>query len=53
MKKGLQKVYFDGKKATGREMEEFAANHFGPYAGYAQLYLYHYWRQNPQSIAES
>jgi N-glycosylase/DNA lyase len=53
MKKGLQKAYFHGKKATVREMEEFAANHFGPCAGYAQLYLYHYWRQNPRSIGES
>jgi len=53
MRKGLQRVYFHGKKATEKEMEEFAANHFGPYAGYAQLYLYHYWRQNLQSIPES
>jgi len=47
IKKGLQKAYFGGKKMGGKEMEEFVANHFGPYAGYAQLYLFHYWRNNP------
>ncbi len=52
MKKGIRKVYFRGRKMGEKSMEEFAANHFGPYAGYAQLYLYHYWRQNPQSIAD-
>jgi 3-methyladenine DNA glycosylase/8-oxoguanine DNA glycosylase len=27
-------------------MEEFVRNHFGSYAGYAQLYLYHFWRNH-------
>ena len=45
MKKGIQQVYFGGKRVGERVMEEFVANHFGPYAGYAQLYLYHFWRQ--------
>ena len=47
IKKGLQKIYFKGKKAGEKAMEEFAANHFGTYAGYAQLYLYHFWRHHP------
>jgi N-glycosylase/DNA lyase len=46
MKKGLQRAYFAGKPVGGKAMEEFAADHFGLYAGYAQLYLYHYWRQS-------
>ena len=46
MKKGLQRAYFGGKQTGEKTMEEFALRHFGPYAGYAQLYLYHYWRQN-------
>jgi N-glycosylase/DNA lyase len=45
IKKGLQKVYFDGKRVGERVMEEFVSDYFGPYAGYAQLYLYHFWRQ--------
>ena len=44
IKKGLQKIYFKEEKAGEKVMEEFASNHFGPYAGYAQLYLYHFWR---------
>jgi N-glycosylase/DNA lyase len=47
IKKGLQKAYFKGRKAGEKAMEEFASNHFGPYAGYAQLYLYHFWRHHP------
>lgn len=47
IKKGLQKVYFKGKKTGGKAMEEFVSNHFGPYAGYAQLYLFHFWRSHP------
>ena len=47
IKKGLQKIYFRTKKTGERAMEEFVSNHFGPHAGYAQLYLFHYWRNNP------
>ncbi|MGB9628114.1 MAG: DNA-3-methyladenine glycosylase family protein [Thermodesulfobacteriota bacterium] len=47
IKKGLQKFYFKGKRVGEQEMEKFVSNHFGPYAGYAQLYLYHFWRNNP------
>ena len=49
IKKGLQKVYFGGKRAGQKIMEEFASEHFGPFAGYAQLYLYHFWRHYPPS----
>jgi N-glycosylase/DNA lyase len=47
IQKGLQKIYFKEKKVGEKVMEEFVSNHFGPYAGYAQLYLYHYWRKHP------
>jgi N-glycosylase/DNA lyase len=47
IKKGLQKFYFNGKKLKEREMEEFVTKYFGPFAGYAQLYLYHFWRHHP------
>ena len=47
IKKGLQKVYLNGNRAGEKAMEEFVSNHFGPYAGYAQLYLFHYWRNDP------
>jgi len=47
IKKGLQRAYFGGKRTGEKEMENFISNHFGPFAGYAQLYLYHLWRNNP------
>ena len=47
IKKGLQKIYFKGRHAGEKAMENFVSNHFGPYAGYAQLYLYHFWRNHP------
>ncbi len=47
IKKGLQKFYFDGRRTGEKTMEEFVSDHFGRYAGYAQLYLYHFWRKHP------
>jgi len=47
IKKGIKKIYFKGKKAGEKTMEEFVSSHFGPYAGYAQLYLFHFWRHHP------
>lgn len=44
IKKGLKKIYFEGKTAGEKPMEEFVSHHFGPFAGYAQLYLYRFWR---------
>ncbi len=49
MKKGLQRFYFGGERVSQRQMEEFVANHFGRYAGYAQLYLYQFWRNHPSN----
>ncbi len=46
IKKGLQKFYFEGRNIGEKAMEEFVSNHFGRYAGYAQLYLYHFWRNH-------
>jgi len=47
IKKGLQGAYFGGRKMGEKAMEEFAIRRFGPLAGYAQLYLFHYWRHHP------
>jgi N-glycosylase/DNA lyase len=46
IKKGLEKIYFGGRKTGEKKMEAFVSKHFGRYAGYAQLYLYHYWRNH-------
>ncbi len=45
IKRGLRKFYFKEKKVGEKVMEEFVSHHFGPYAGYAQLYLFHFWRR--------
>ncbi len=47
IKKGLERVYFYGRHVGEKEAEEFVSRHFGPFAGYAQLYLYHFWRHHP------
>lgn len=41
-----------GKKKNWprREMQAFAARHFGPYAGYAQQYLFHYARHHDKVL---
>jgi N-glycosylase/DNA lyase len=38
------RYYFRHKRMTRKRMHEYAHCHFGPYAGYAQQYLYHYFR---------
>lgn len=41
----LRELYFAKKPAaTSKELREFSANYFGPYAGYAQQYLFHHAR---------
>lgn len=44
IRRGIEKFYFHGKHVGEKRIEHFVQNYFGPYAGYAQLYLYHYWR---------
>jgi N-glycosylase/DNA lyase len=42
--KALRHLYFAGKRVHPRRLHAFAATHFGPNAGYAQQYLFHYMR---------
>lgn len=44
IKRGVEELYFNGKKLAPKKAAEFARRHFGPFAGYAQEYLYHYLR---------
>ncbi len=37
----LQRHYFRGERRSDHQLQMFAADHFGQYAGYAQQYLYH------------
>jgi N-glycosylase/DNA lyase len=42
--KALQKLYFPRRRATAERLRHFSETHFGPNAGYAQQYLFHYMR---------
>ena len=47
--KVLRHLYFRNKrKITPRKLRDFADSYFGIYGGYAQQYLFHYARMNPQ-----
>ena len=49
--RALRELYFRGKRPTGAKLKNFAANHFGPHAGYAQQYLFHFIRtRQPKNI---
>ena len=42
--KALRELYFPRRRVGLPRLQEFAATHFGGNAGYAQQYLFHYWR---------
>ena len=39
-------VYFDGKDISVPKVREFGMEEFGDYAGYVQLYMFHYARKS-------
>lgn len=44
VERALQRLYFPKRRARRARLEKFAAAHFGPHAGLAQQYLFHYLR---------
>jgi N-glycosylase/DNA lyase len=42
--KALRELYFSGRRVSADRLRHFAETHFGPNAGYAQQYLFHYMR---------
>jgi N-glycosylase/DNA lyase len=42
--KALQRLYFPRRRASDKRLRHFSETHFGPNAGYAQQYLFHYMR---------
>jgi N-glycosylase/DNA lyase len=44
VERALQQLYFRRRRASEKKLRHFAATHFGPHAGYAQQYLFHYMR---------
>jgi N-glycosylase/DNA lyase len=48
--RALRELYFPRRGPNLRRLQEFAGGHFGPNAGYAQQYLFHYMRtKRPKS----
>lgn len=46
VERALQELYFPRRRASDKRLRHFAVTHFGPHAGYAQQYLFHYMRTN-------
>ncbi len=46
IKRIFERIYLQ-KRASSREIQEFAKNYFGQYVGYAQQYLFHYAQNQP------
>lgn len=42
--RALRRLYFPRRKISETKLRHFAATHFGPHAGYAQQYLFHFMR---------
>lgn len=42
--KALRQLYFPKRRPGPGRLRQFADSHFGPFAGYAQQYLFHYMR---------
>lgn len=44
--RALRELYFPGRRPSPRTVLRFTETHFGPHAGYAQQYLFHYIRKH-------
>ncbi len=44
VERALRQLYFPRRRVGDKRLRHFAATHFGPHAGYAQQYLFHYMR---------
>jgi len=42
--RGLRQLYFPRRRPARQRLERFTETYFGPHAGYAQQYLFHYMR---------
>ena len=42
--KALRQLYFPKRRPSSKRLRDFSETHFGPNAGYAQQYLFHYMR---------
>jgi len=45
VRRAMRAAYFHGRPVSDRDIRAFAAERFGPLAGYAQQYLFYQWRK--------
>lgn len=50
--KALQRLYFPKRRARAQRLRRFSETHFGPHAGYAQQYLFHYMRTKQRHLTQ-
>jgi N-glycosylase/DNA lyase len=50
--KALRQLYFPKRRPSPARLRRFVATHFGPNAGYAQQYLFHYMRLNGRAAPQ-
>ena len=50
IERALRQLYFPRRRVNEKKLLHFAANHFGPHAGYAQQYLFHYMRTKTNNV---
>jgi N-glycosylase/DNA lyase len=50
--KALRKFYFRGRRVKPAQLHSFISAHFGPNAGYAQQYLFHYIRTKTEATGD-
>ena len=51
VERALRQLYFPRRRVSEKKLRRFASTHFGPYAGYAQQYLFHYMRTKRKHIS--
>jgi N-glycosylase/DNA lyase len=51
--KALRELYFPNRRPTAGRLRHFSESHFGPNAGYAQQYLFHYMRAQAGRVADA
>jgi N-glycosylase/DNA lyase len=49
VRKAIRELYFPRRRPTPQRLARFVDTYFGPHAGYAQQYLFHYMRTRPRN----
>jgi len=53
VERALREFFFPSRRVSDKRLRHFAATHFGPHAGHAQQYLFHYIRTKVSDLRQS